>query len=206
MSHDYTREIGDSTHVDVNLVDQLLLDRLQAKLRRNFDRADAIKDRLRFEFSVRVDDGAKTWRAGIDPSVDYTAHKPAAYRRVGAEDRDIDTVEVERLIDLRHQARRRKYWTRADELLDELIYMGIVIDDDSRTWRTIQPNYTRIGDFGNVDDIATIDRLVAKRRVCKMRRQYQQADKIREDLAKTYGIHIDDHNKTYSYRSPAAPR
>lgn len=204
-THDYVRHPDDDTDVDVAVVDQLLLDRLQAKLRHDFNKADEIKQRLRFDFGVRVDDGGKLWRGGVNPDV-ADVHKTETYTRVtDDDDRQVDEHEVERLIALRHQARRKKYWSRADEILDELIYLGIVIDDEARTWRSTQPVYTPIGDFDGLDTVA-IERLVAMRRLCRLRRRYQEADDIRSDLALRFGIQVNDYQRTYSPMSSSMPQ
>ena len=47
-------------------IDALLAERSEAKAVRDYPVADAIKDRLREEFNVLVDDKARTWTVGYD--------------------------------------------------------------------------------------------------------------------------------------------
>lgn len=209
-THDYSRDPEDDSEVDVVAVDDLLLRRLRAKLSRDFELADQLKDELRV-MGVRVDDGDKRWRGGVDPGESYAtaAHSPR-YTRIDSGDmlatQEVDLDEVERLIDTRHQARRRKYWKKADELLDELILMGIVVDDTARTWRLEKSNYEAVGDgFG--DNLGVVEDLVSRRRLCKMRKQFNEADRIRSELYHDYRIQVDDQKKTFWVRSgkSAAP-
>ena len=57
----YARARGDSAPVDVDTVEGLVAERSQAKIAGEYDTADAIRDRLRNEFGVSVDDRVKEW-------------------------------------------------------------------------------------------------------------------------------------------------
>ena len=57
----YARARGDSADVDVATVEALVSERSQAKIAGEYDTADAIRDRLRNEFGVSVDDRVKEW-------------------------------------------------------------------------------------------------------------------------------------------------
>jgi len=57
----YARARGDSAPVDVETVEGLVAERSQAKIAGEYDTADAIRDRLRNEFGVSVDDRVKEW-------------------------------------------------------------------------------------------------------------------------------------------------
>ena len=64
-AHDYDREGNLGAAVDVAAVDALLLERLHSKMRRDFDRADALRDELLRTHGVRIHDGKRKWRAGV---------------------------------------------------------------------------------------------------------------------------------------------
>ena len=68
----YARARGDTADVDVATVEALVSERSQAKIAGEYDTADAIRDRLRNEFGVSVDDRVKEW------VVDSPAAAPAA--------------------------------------------------------------------------------------------------------------------------------
>ena len=57
----YCRARGDSASVDVATVEALVAERSSAKIAGEYDTADAIRDRLRNEFGVSVDDRVKEW-------------------------------------------------------------------------------------------------------------------------------------------------
>ena len=57
----YARARGDSAPVDVDTVEGLVAERSRAKIAGEYDTADAIRDRLRNEFGVSVDDRVKEW-------------------------------------------------------------------------------------------------------------------------------------------------
>ena len=57
----YCRARGDSAPVDVDTVEGLVAERSRAKIAGEYDTADAIRDRLRNEFGVSVDDRVKEW-------------------------------------------------------------------------------------------------------------------------------------------------
>jgi cysteinyl-tRNA synthetase len=76
--HDYRRDDDGQTVVDEAVVNQLLAQRLRAKMAREYDAADQAKQQLS-ELGVRVLDQAKTWSAGP------TAAARAARVRAAAE-------------------------------------------------------------------------------------------------------------------------
>ena len=71
----YARARGDSADVDVATVEALVSERSQAKIAGEYDTADAIRDRLRNEFGVSVDDRVKEWVVDAQPRA---APAPAA--------------------------------------------------------------------------------------------------------------------------------
>ena len=64
----YARARGDSASVDVDTVEGLVAERSQAKIAGEYDTADAIRDRLRNEFGVSVDDRVKEWVVDAQPA------------------------------------------------------------------------------------------------------------------------------------------
>ena len=57
----YCRGRGDTADVDVATVEALVSERSRAKIAAEYDTADAIRDRLRNEFGVSVDDRVREW-------------------------------------------------------------------------------------------------------------------------------------------------
>ena len=96
----YARARGDTADVDVATVEALVSERSRAKIAGEYDTADAIRDRLRNEFGVSVDDRVKEWvvdgRQAAAPApvvedepfvvVDAPAEAPAAEAPAAAEE------------------------------------------------------------------------------------------------------------------------
>ncbi len=64
----YARARGDSADVDVATIEELVNERSRAKLAAEYDTADSIRDRLRNEFGVSVDDRVREWVVDGAPS------------------------------------------------------------------------------------------------------------------------------------------
>jgi len=231
VAHDYIRAAGDSSDVDVQIIDNMLLERLRAKLKRDFEQADQLREELRL-MGVRVDDGTKQWRAGVPLNERDPWQKPKInyQRRPSADEIDQDTAEisllpvdedlVQTILTDRHEARRTQFWKRADELLDQLLKMGIDVDDSTRSWSKVHSAYTPntnklkrrhatshvhppINDprLDDVDLMQEIEQLMADRRRAKIRRQFDQADAIRNHL-RDLGVAVNDRKRTWSFIPP----
>ena len=72
----YARARGDTADVDVATVEALVSERSQAKIAGEYDTADAIRDRLRNEFGVSVDDRVKEWVVDGRPAAAPAAPAP----------------------------------------------------------------------------------------------------------------------------------
>ena len=64
----YCRGRGDTADVDVATVEALVSERSRAKIAAEYDTADAIRDRLRTEFGVSVDDRVREWVVDSQPA------------------------------------------------------------------------------------------------------------------------------------------
>ena len=140
FGHDYSRHEADRTVLDgatEERVHRLLWQRLEAKLSRDFGRADQLLAELG-GLGVSVADKARQWRA------DGTAFD-RGYTRVAGDPRagpggQVDSGRVDRLLEQRGAARRRRDFRGADDLRDELRDLGIEVDDQERTW-WLAPEY-----------------------------------------------------------------
>ncbi|KAJ1462714.1 hypothetical protein M885DRAFT_429328, partial [Pelagophyceae sp. CCMP2097] len=61
-AHDYTRAVGDVAPCDVAAIDALIAQRLQQKMTRNYLDADRLRDVLKLQYGVLVEDREKSWR------------------------------------------------------------------------------------------------------------------------------------------------
>ena len=201
--HGYAREIGDNTPlVDEAAVDALLLQRMHAKMTRDFTRADAIRAELSSVHSVRVHDGRKVWRAGVDAdTADPWARVEDVYERDARDGGGaVDDAAVQNLLKRRSVARRRRHWQLADDILEQLLDLGVVVNDKTRTYAaTVDYVPCAANCKGTMDpqDREHVAELVAERALHKLRRQFGEADAIRDRLLEGWGVRIDDKKHTW---------
>ncbi|KAH8052895.1 hypothetical protein JL720_14831 [Aureococcus anophagefferens] len=203
-AHDYARGGDLSAPVDETAVDALLLARMHAKMGRDFGRADALREELSRDHGVRVHDGTKTWIAGVAAAnTDPWARPADDYARAPGRDDgavDLDEAAVVALVQRRSTARRKQNWALADDLLDDLLMIGVDVDDKSKTWRAVATTYDfpedLVEDAGV--DVDAVQRLIAKRSRLKLRRKFHEADGIRDALLAEHNVHIDDKKRTWS--------
>ena len=203
-AHDYARGGDLAAPVDAAAVDALLLARMHAKMGRDFGRADALREELSRDHGVRVHDGTKTWIAGVAAAnTDPWARPADDYARAPGRDDgavDLDEAAVVALVQRRSTARRKQNWALADHLLDDLLMIGVDVDDKSKTWRAVSTTYDfprdLVEDAGV--DVDAVQRLIAKRSRLKLRRKFHEADGIRDALLAEHNVHIDDKKRTWS--------
>lgn len=116
---------GDLTDEDVENIQSLLLERYDAKKNRNYDVADKIRDALKENFNVKIDDRSGEWHVDTDE-----------YVLVGEPNlstEDIETVESQ--LKERFAAKREGQYEEADEIRDALKEeFGVRIDDRTKEW------------------------------------------------------------------------
>ena len=103
---------------------------------RDFTRADAIRAELSSVHGVRVHDGRKVWRAGVDAdTADPWARVEDVYERDSRDEGGaVDDAAVQALLRRRSVARRRRHWQLADDILEQLLDLGVVVNDKTRTY------------------------------------------------------------------------
>ena len=224
FGHDYSRADDDTTAGATNNaqwegINELLRDRLEAKLARDFDEADALLAQLYDQFGVTVNDGAKLWRA------DGQSFE-RRFRRIGPENTDTDEEAVLGLIKERMALRKERNYKGADEILSELLEVhGVVVVDSDYTWRYVgtghdgsyaeggaygrrsgqslgggQHDYLREpGDEAPIEDamLEKIDDLLARRLAFKKARQFEDADGLQNQLWDECSVGVDDKAKTW---------
>ena len=232
--HGYTRVDDGSVPVlpagQVQL-DNLLLQRVIAKRQRNFPLADQLREQLK-EGGVHCDDGGLTYRV-VDPSKKqpfvpgghraprelptehgYTRDDDGAVVIDAANQATLDQMILQRV----HAKITREYDT-SDKLRNQLKEAGCHLNDGDRTYRVVDINkprgpqmptehgYTR-NDDGSVlvpaDQQATLDALLLGRICAKRRREFDTADKLRDQLSAA-GVFCDDAARTYCVGVPGTP-
>jgi cysteinyl-tRNA synthetase len=235
--HDYSRS-DDGTAITLTpeqqaTVDRLLLERICAKRRREFDTADQLREELK-QLGVLCDDATKTYSM-VDPNgiggrqrADLSSDEP--YTRDPADDSGVplapedEAMLLERLA-ARRAAQRIRDYAGADAIREELRQVALLcecmlfIDDSARTFRFASKrsrrepqgdpdahNYSR-KDEGDVavtaETQAAIDKMLLERIVAKRSRDFNRADEVRSELTKI-GVFIDDKGQTYAIRPLSA--
>ena len=204
-------------------IHDLIAERLQCKLARDFQTADRIQEQL-FSSGVAVHDGMKLWRADGEGFGDMEnsgrSGKPG--REAGSRnDRNRpyeqspnsletdDAAEIQSMVEERTEAKKIRNFGLADAIRDELRdVFNVEVDDRKRMWSVG-------GDFGannrdrrrapfqkapwseTPDDADEIQRLVEMRDAARADRDFATADDIRDDLVDR-NIYIDDKAREWS--------
>jgi len=133
-------------------IESLVEKRDKHRRQRNYKMSDKLRDQLKLEFGVHLDDRLKKWwtetkHGGIPAEISeikgegrWGKQKPWHQIPTPSDDM-VDTENVMRLLQKRDRARRMKNFDAADELLRQAHAcgkggLGLRIHDESRTWRT----------------------------------------------------------------------
>lgn len=176
--------------IDLAVVEDLLAQRIEAKKARDFDGADELRGQLR-TLGVYVDDRTRTWEAAKQAS--------GGYKLQGSPPAGIDLPAVEALLTKRREAKKAREFGKADEMQQELLAMGVWIDDRERTWSALKSEpkgYTLKGDPPPGVEAAAVDELLMKRLEAKKVREYETADALRAQLLEM-GVYIDDKKRMW---------
>jgi len=131
----------------------LIKERDKARFHRNYPVSDKMREELKYKHSVHLDDGLKLWWVSndgkdvpqtiLEKKGDGRWNLPSSWRQIPTtpeSDACVNPELVERLLQKRDKARRKKDFTTADALLEEARTcpddnLCLLIHDESRTWR-----------------------------------------------------------------------
>lgn len=197
----------------------LIDERAVAKVERLYKRADEIRNELLAKYNVVVDDRSLTFSVGGKYGVENKWGKSyVAYTMSRGSAVPTDADEIQQMVEQRDVARVERDFQKADEIRNTLSDRNIFIDDKNREWyvgsdddeggerirnpsqrveRVLAP-YARTGG-GDLSDVELelVVKLIGERDVYKQKRQYEQADEIRTELADVYGVKVDDRNREW---------
>jgi len=119
---------GNLTQDEVDTISALLTKRFQAKKDRHFRTADEIRERLRNEYNVAIDDKNREWHVDTDE-----------YILVGKHDFSPEEIAaITELLSERYECKATKEYERADEIRDELrVEYNVEVDDRTKEWRYV---------------------------------------------------------------------
>ena len=137
----------------LNEVVSLIKKRDLERRKKNYKMSDALREELKEEYDVHVDDNLKVWwikphKGGVpglvsDIKGDGRWGKQRPWRQIPTDpesDAFVDSNLVNKLLQKRDKARRMKDFITADALLREVYEspeggLGLRVDDEGRTWR-----------------------------------------------------------------------
>lgn len=156
----------DSSNVDESNVVDLITRRSNAKKDRDFDTADAIRDKLRSDFDVAVDDREQTWRTGASrsgsgrgnfrgggrggrgspyrggrdrrPRQDFgpNGHDYELSQDAGPNASGLSDGEIHGMIAERLMAKLGRDFSTADAIQSDLVARGVFVHDGNKEWRS----------------------------------------------------------------------
>ena len=211
MSHEFanrgyiksTSSLPVSEKDEAYIVEQIVA-RSEAKADRDFDTADSIRDELKDNYEVIINDKLKLWSVGglfdEDPRA-KTRKIAGVYRRRGGGDLDEETVGmINAMLLKRYNFKKDRQFEAADAIRDGLYdRYKVKVDDRSMEWRIETDDYFP-ADTGTLseEDIAMISDKVNLRAEHKRNREYEEADDIRDTLKADYDVAIDDRTREWS--------
>jgi cysteinyl-tRNA synthetase len=204
---EYSDEISAN---DVQQIQELVAERLGAKQARDFHTADDIRDELRGNWNVLIEDRLRQWAVGGDFGPEHAAISGAEQKKDGyvrsVHSWTVDEHEdyILNQIEKRSQAKKNRNYAISDAIRDELIKdYDVHINDRLMEW-------SRGGDFGestgresrdyvrrgggdlSPDEVFAVQSMIKMRVQAKKARNFDKADGIRDELRFAYNVSVDD--------------
>jgi cysteinyl-tRNA synthetase len=193
-------------------IDSLVSRRAGAKLSRNYKTADNIRDELKEDYNVFIDDRLKQWSVGgefgPDAPGNQDKHRPWAmsmYSASAADESQVPMILAE--LERRNEAKAARDFDTADDIRELLSSeYNVAIDDRLREWSIggdfgLKPKKNdgafvrRGGGELTEDEEAEIMDIVEERARAKKGRDFETADEMRDLLEAKYSVKVDDKSK-----------
>jgi len=174
------------------IIQEMILDREEARRGKDFARADMVRDELR-NHGVELDDKEAIWRTAGGRMGTYTG---------GPQPPVINGETIRQLVAERERLRAQQNFEAADELRRQLSTLGVEIFDNERVWRTRDGQQGVIITGGHEDTsifLSNADILlrIAQREEARAARNFPQADAIRDEL-RQHGVELLDNQKAWT--------
>lgn len=215
----YSQSLPEGVKYSLEKINDLVAERTQCKLTKNFNRADTIKEALEQQYNVIIDDRIREWSIGASFGKDADikrkhndALKSRTYVKSSASlplPDGITQNDIQDRVDARTRARNNRQYKESDEMRDEILQdYNVVMHDAIRMWSVggyfgmddpvnarmkERGRYTRRGG-GNLteDEVVLITDMLKERFEAKSDRNFKLADDIRSSLYEQYNVNIDD--------------
>jgi cysteinyl-tRNA synthetase len=229
-AHGYQRDTSrDQSTVDEDAVSILLSERVEAKRRQDYEKADAIRNRLESEYGVGVIDKDRTWSTGYDRSsanrgVSKRFDRARSIRNFGPTGHDyvmsedagpiksrLSPSDIDLFLAARLHAKLLHQHDEADRLWRLLDEAGVKIHDARKEWRADGQSigiikFVCVGGVGTLsdDEVATVELLLRKRSQANINRDFELSDQIKDQLKSQYSVLIRDKTKEWLVVQPTS--
>jgi cysteinyl-tRNA synthetase len=193
----------------ISEIDNLVSKRAGAKLTRMYDTADDIRDQLRDEYNVFVDDRLRQWSVGGDFGPDAPGtqdrNRPWQLSSYSVEPDEETEAAIQRELELRSEAKADRDFDTADSIRDNLVSdYNVVLNDRLREYSIggefglpqkvdrNRPFERRGGGDISAEEEAEIVAMVSERAEAKQKRDFDTADFLRDKLESKYCVKVDD--------------
>ena len=221
----YTKssESLDLAEKDLDEVNNLIHDRLEAKRVRDYEVADLIRSHLYSEYNISVDDQLRQWSVGgafdgeatrsLRSTSPTTSSKSSYVRKYNRRGGTGHLTEKEIMMVDSMVARRAEEMSRFNKEAAESVRKGlknnyyVIIDDMNDEWHVRGNDFILSPDWEQsdltlpqcvVDSRQEIEKLIRERSQARREKDFARADEIRSDLMDTYKIKLDDRIKEWS--------
>jgi len=222
--HDYrlAEDAGPSiTSLSEDEIHAMIAERLQCKLNRDYDAADAVHEQL-FQNDVLIQDRRKLWRADGQTFAGFGATKYGQSKH-SSPTAELPIAEIETKIAERAKYKSERVYHRADEIRDELVeQFNVYIDDKLKQW-SVGGNFGHSQQDGGShvykrtfcmapgsaiipEHADKIQELVETRDAARADREFKKADDIKQDLWDRYNIYVDDKLRQWSLGRSFEPK
>ena len=201
-------------------IQELVDERAEAKRVRDYRTADLIRDELRMDYGVEIDDNRRVWSKGGLFDEPPGPYKMSPYSlplssllqedEEGSSEEQHSTLlqTIEDLVEERSQAKGVRDYERADDIRDTLSgQYNVLVNDRLRQWSIggqFEPPpepYTMLEDseVPETIDVETINEKLMDRDMARRQKAFQIADDILSELSDDHGIAVDDKSREWWY-------
>mmetsp|Transcript_27375 Transcript_27375/g.41219 ORF Transcript_27375/g.41219 Transcript_27375/m.41219 type:complete len:649 (+) Transcript_27375:52-1998(+) len=210
---------GDVDGSDDTTIDALVMERAKFKIQRDFDKADAVREGLRTKFNVIIDDRLREWSVGGDFGEEHNMQREMAEKfanrgyakssfSLPVDEDNEETIQA--LVTERAGLKGQRNYEEADAIRDDLgARFDVVINDKLKEWsiggrfggsdNKKYRDYVKSSSSASLDaaDEKAIEDALRERTQCKLSRDYESADAIRDDLRMRFNVIVDDREREW---------
>jgi len=204
-------------------IQAMVSDRANAKMSRDYRTADDIREELRSNWNVLIDDRARQWSVGGDFGPDHSPatnqdqpYKQSSYS-MPIESEEI-LAKIMQAVEERGQAKKDRNYAVADAIRDDLeTNYNCNVNDRAREWSVggdfgdeqansahngRKQGWTRRGG-GDISEAETavVSSMLEERIQAKKERDFNTADQIRDDLYLNFSVKVDDKSQEWRVMS-----